>query len=201
MGGPGAGTDEGCSVSVDDVLGGRLAARHLLDTGHTRIGFVGGPLTLHQVRNRLDGARQALAGAGLPAEALIGLPTERLDVAAGRDAGERFLGLGPDRRPTAVFCANDLLALGLLQTMFAAGVRVPEELAIVGYDDIEFAAAAAVPLTSVRQPARRIGRTSAELLIEESLAAPGEHTHRRVVYDPELVVRASTLTRGASGLR
>jgi len=194
----GAETEEGCSVSVDDVLGGTLAVRHLIETGHERLVFVGASVELQQVRNRLTGARQALADAGLPAEALSVVETERLDIAAGRDAGQRLLGLSS--RPTAVFCANDLLALGVLQSLYAAGVRVPEDMAIVGYDDIEFAGAAAVPITSVRQPAFQIGRTSAELLIEESNDAD-RHKHQRVVYEPELVVRASTRRRGAPDSR
>ena len=93
-----------------------------------------------------------------------------------------------------MFCANDLLALGVLQAMFAAGVDVPGELAIVGYDDIEFAAAAAVPLTSVRQPAVTLGALAAGLLLGETEAGEGEpHEHRRVILKPELVVRRSSL--------
>jgi LacI family transcriptional regulator len=85
----------------------------------------------------------------------------------------------------------------VLQALFAMGVRVPEDIAIVGYDDIEFAGAAAVPITSVRQPAFQIGRKSAELLLAESTEAPGEHQHQRVVYQPELIVRASTMHRNS----
>ncbi|MEV3859393.1 LacI family DNA-binding transcriptional regulator [Streptomyces sp. NPDC050095] len=183
-----------CSVSVDDVNGGELAVRHLVDAGHRRIAYVSGPPALNQVKDRRQGALRALKEAGLPASALRELPTERLDVAAGRDAGARLLGLAD--RPTAVFCANDLLALGVLQSMYAAGVRVPEDVAIVGYDDIEFAAAAAVPLTSVRQPAVTMGALAAELLLEEIEAADRPdtaHEHRRVVLQPELVVRGSSL--------
>ncbi|MFC6593555.1 LacI family DNA-binding transcriptional regulator [Kitasatospora paranensis] len=189
----GAEREEGCSVSVDDVLGGTLATRHLIETGNRRMVFVGGPLMLQQVQNRLAGARQAVAEAGLPPEALAVVETERLDIAAGRDAGQRLLGLG--HRPTAVFCANDLLALGVLQSLFAVGVRVPEDIALVGYDDIEFAGAAAIPITSVRQPAYQIGRTSAELLIAETVEEPDTHEHQRIVFQPELVVRASTMRR------
>jgi LacI family transcriptional regulator len=183
--------EEGCSVSVDDVAGGTLAVRHLLETGHRRIAYISGPAQLTQCRDRNIGARKALRDAGLPKNALTILEVQALDVASGRDAGSRLLGL-PDR-PTAVFCANDLLALGVLQAMFAAGVRVPEDMALVGYDDIEFAAAAAVPLTSVRQPAFRIGRTAAELLLDETGTHAQAHTHQRVVYQPELVVRRSSL--------
>ncbi|WP_344665109.1 substrate-binding domain-containing protein, partial [Catenulispora yoronensis] len=116
----------------------------------------------------------------------------RSDIAAGRDAAARVLGLGAAKRPTALFCGNDLIALGVLQELFAAGVAVPEEMAIVGYGDMEAAAGAAVPLTSVRQPAGRLGRAAAELLIEESGPGAGEHVHRDVVFLPELVVRASS---------
>ncbi|MGW5198175.1 LacI family DNA-binding transcriptional regulator [Streptomyces spiralis] len=183
-----------CSVSVDDVAGGALAVRHLVDAGHRSIAYVSGPPGLNQVRDRRTGALNALREAGLGPDVLRELPTERLDVAAGRDAGARLLGLAD--RPTAVFCANDLLALGVLQAMYAAGVGVPDDLAIVGYDDIEFAAAAAVPLTSVRQPAVTMGALAAELLLEETGTREGAaraHEHRRVVLQPELVVRSSTL--------
>jgi LacI family transcriptional regulator len=130
------------------------------------------------------------AEAGLPAAAVTVIEAEQMSVASGRDAGSRLLGLAD--RPTAVFCVNDLVALGVLQAMFAAGVRVPEDVAIVGYDDIEFASAAAVPLTSVRQPAFRMGQTATELLIEETGDGHAEHRHRRVVFQPELVVRGSS---------
>jgi LacI family transcriptional regulator len=179
---------EASSVSVDDVAGGELAGRHLLETGHRRIAFVNGPAILAQCRDREQGLRRALAGS---AAELTVLEAIGLDVSSGRDAGARLLGTSP--RPTAVFCANDLLALGVLQAMVGAGVRVPDEMAIIGYDDIEFAGAAAVPLTSVRQPARRLGRTAAELLLAETSDTKPER--RAVVFTPELVVRESTRVR------
>ncbi len=180
-----------CSVAVDDVLGGRLAVEHLLDRGHTRVAYVGGPGNLGQVRDRLQGAREAWAAAGRPDDTLTWVETAAMTVAEGREAGARLAGLPARRRPTAAFCANDLLALGLLQHAISSGVRVPGEIAIVGYDDIEFAAAAAVPLTSVRQPRQLLGRTAAELVLDE--ASNPEHTHRQVLFTPELVARASTL--------
>ncbi|MFI6095860.1 LacI family DNA-binding transcriptional regulator [Lentzea sp. NPDC051213] len=186
--------DGTCSVAVDDVLGGELAVTHLIETGHTRIAMVGGPFTIQQVRDRHAGALRAMANAGLPEANLTVLETTDLQVAEGRSAGERLVGLPSVRRPTAAFCANDLLALGLLQSMTQQGLKVPEDLAVVGYDDIEFAAAAAVPLTSVRQPRDQLGRTAARLLLEES---EPDHEHRHVQFQPELVVRASTRVRGA----
>lgn len=183
--------EDACSVSVDDVTGGGLAVGHLLEQGHERIAYVSGPMTLAQCRDRRSGAWQACDEAGANHDAITVLETTELDVAAGRDAGSRLLGLR--QRPSAVFCANDLLALGVLQAMVAAGVRVPDDLAIVGYDDIDFAAAAAVPLTSVRQPAARMGEAATELLLGETDESSAEHTHRHVVFEPELVVRRSSL--------
>jgi len=142
------------------------------------------------VRDRREGARAALVDAGLSPDRLVVLETEALTVAEGLSAGERIGGMPAGSRPTAAFCANDLLALGLLQRCVSLGLRVPQDLAIVGYDDIDFAAAAAVPLTSVRQPRRKLGRTAAELLLDE--ASNPDHEHRQVTFTPELVARAST---------
>jgi LacI family transcriptional regulator len=183
-----------CSVSVDDVLGGRLAVEHLLELGHERIAFVGGPDTLGQVRDRLAGARLAMAASGKGEDALVVVDIDALTVAEGRSAGQRIAGIRKQSRPTAAFCANDLVALGLLQQCVTVGLHVPDDLAIVGYDDIDFAAAAAVPLTSVRQPRRKLGSTAAELLIDE--ATNPDHLHQQVVFTPELVARGSTRRTG-----
>jgi LacI family transcriptional regulator len=183
--------DKFCSVAVDDVLGGRLAVEHLVERGHTRVAFIGGPDSIGQVRDRLEGARRAWDDAGLPADQLTVVPTSALTVVEGRSAGERVMGLAARRRPTAAFCANDLLALGLLQQLSTAGLSVPGDLAIVGYDDIDYASAAAVPLTSVRQPRQELGRRAAELVMDE--ADNPDHLHQQVVFTPELVARRSTL--------
>lgn len=182
-----------CSVSVNDAVGGRLAAAHLLSLGHQRLAFVGGPVSLRQVSERLTGTRKAVADEGLDPERLTVMETPAMTVAAGRDAGATIAGSPARSRPTAAFCANDLLALGLLQEMTRRRLRVPEDLAIVGYDDIEFAAAAAVPLTSVRQPRAQLGEAATELLIDE-VENSQRHQHRQVVFEPELVVRESTVS-------
>ncbi len=180
-----------CSVSVDDVLGGDLAVTHLLEAGHERIAFVGGPLSTRQVADRRDGAIRALERAGRDASALHLVETPALNVAAGQLAGAAIAALPAASRPSAVFCANDLLALGVLQEMTTRRIPVPDGIAIVGYDDVEFAAAAAVPLSSVRQPRHQLGRAAAQLLIEEALG-DGAHRHRQVVFEPDLVVRRSS---------
>lgn len=185
--------DKHCSVSVDDRLGGRLAAEHLLELGHQRIAFVGGPQSLGQVRDRREGAVDALLAAGLGRAALVELNTKALTVDEGRHAGSRIAGMPKSERPTAAFCANDLIALGLLQRCMELGFSVPDNLAVIGYDDIDFASAAAVPLTSVRQPRQNLGKTAARLLLDESTNP--NHRHERILFKPELVARTSTRRR------
>ena len=180
-----------CSVAVDDVLGGDVAMSHLLEAGHERLAYVGGPLGLRQVADRREGAVRALQRAGRAESDMLMIETAALNVPAGQRAGAEIAGIPAPQRPTAAFCANDLVALGLLQEMTRHGIRVPDDLAIVGYDDIEFAAAAAVPLSSVRQPRQQLGRTAAQLLLEEALGADG-HQHRQVIFQPELEVRRSS---------
>jgi LacI family transcriptional regulator, galactose operon repressor len=180
-----------CSVAVDDVLGGDLAASHLLAAGHERIAFSGGPQNIRQVADRHEGALRAMKRSGLAPGDLAVFRADALNVAAGQRIGAQLAALRAGDRPTAVFCVNDLMALGVLQEMTRNRIRVPEDVSIVGYDDIDFAAAAAVPLTSVRQPRQQLGRTAARLLLEE--VADGEsHRHRQVIFEPELVIRQST---------
>jgi LacI family transcriptional regulator len=180
-----------CSVSVDDVLGGDLAVSHLLAAGHSRVAYVAGPASLRQVADRHEGALRALRRADRPERDLKVIEMDALNVAAGQRAGAAIAKIPARSRPTAAFCANDLIALGLLQEMTRRRIRVPEDIAIVGYDDIEFAAAAAVPLSSVRQPRQELGHSAAQLLLEEALGDPA-HKHRQVIFEPELVARQSS---------
>jgi LacI family transcriptional regulator len=177
------------SVSTDDVIGGALAGAHLVELGHRRLWFIGGSLEVRQMRDRLDGLRDAVAAvAGV---ALHVETARRGDAAEGVDFGRSIAALPARERPDAVFAANDMLALGVIQGMTGEGLRVPHDVAVVGYDDIVFAAAAAIPLTSVRQPSRQMGAAAATLLIEQ-LSDPGAASVRSIVYKPELVIRAST---------
>lgn len=185
-----------CSVSVDDLAGGRIAGQHLLDQGHTRLAFVGGPGTLAQVRDRRLGIELAVEQAG-PGVSLLAVSTPALSLEAGVNSAGELAALPAGERPTAVFAANDLIAIGLLQGFVTAGLRVPDDMAIIGYDDIAFAAAAAVPLSSIRQPREDIGRRSAELLVSEIEAADtgSAHRHQVVRFTPQLVARRSTQRR------
>lgn len=178
------------SVSVDDVEGGRIAARHLLEGGRRRIAFVGGPRSIEQVADRFSGASEVVAGAS--GATLTEFRTTALSVLEGRRVGEELAQLPAALRPDAVFAANDLLALGVLQALVMTGsLRVPEDVALVGYDDIDFTRSAVVPITSVRQPATEIGSTAVDLVLREADAAP-DALREQVVFQPELVVRAST---------
>lgn len=179
------------SVSVEDRLGGRLGAEHLLEIGRRRIAFIGGPRSIQQVRARLAGAQEAAAAAG--AGEVRFLETKAMDFAAGRYAAERLLEASPGERPDAIFAANDLIAIGALQALMLGGVAVPHDVALVGYDDIEFAGAAAIPLTSVRQPAVAIGETAARILLEEIAGGERRARPERVKLKPELIVRMSTI--------
>ncbi len=180
------------SVSVDNVSGGRMAAEHLIQTGRSRIAFVGGPFDLRQVSDRLAGARVAVE-AGPHEIGIEVVATGALTVEEGIAAGMRILGRPERDWPDAVFAANDLLALGLLQAFVGSGrLLVPQRIALIGFDDIAFARAAAVPLSSMRQPSRTIGATALRVLIEE--ADDPTLIPRQTVFQPELVVRESTRT-------
>lgn len=177
------------SVAVDDIEGGQLAVSHLLGLGRRRIAFIGGPLATRQVADRLEGARRSVErveGASLEV-----IETPALTVLQGRAAGEALVARDAADRPDAVFAANDLLAVGLLQGLsLMADLRVPEDIALIGYDDIDFASATVVPLSSIRQPASLIGYTAVDVLLAE--LGEGAGHERNVRFQPELVVRAST---------
>ena len=178
------------SVAVDDVEGGYLAVRHLLSGGRTRIAYVCGPRSIRQVADRLAGAQRAIAE--VPGAQLEVVELPALTVLQGRAAGEQLVARAAGDRPDAVFAANDLLAVGLLQALQLMGdLRVPDDIALIGYDDIDFAAATVVPLSSIRQPAHLIGYTAVDLLLRH-LADPAGEDERNVRFRPELVIRASS---------
>jgi LacI family transcriptional regulator len=177
------------SVSVDDVAGGRMAVDHLVSIGRRRIAFVGGPMQIRQVTDRLEGSRRAVDAQ--PGATLEVIQTAALTVGEGRQAGADILSRPVGTRPDAIFAANDLIAVGLLQALYMQGsVIVPNEIALIGYDDISFAEASVVPLSSIRQPSALIGQTAVDILLEEA----DDPTRRavQIVFQPELIVRAST---------
>jgi LacI family transcriptional regulator len=182
-----------CSVSVNDTRGARLVAEHLIELGHERIALINGPVGLKPCAERRESFVEVLADNGLELDAAHDVEAPEMTIEAGAEAAARLLAATP--LPTAVFCANDLLALGTERTALGLGVRVPDDLAIVGYDDIRFASTALVPLTTVRNPSFELGYEATKLLIDEASNRDG-HTHRRLLFEPELVVRSSTAVAG-----
>jgi len=189
------GADDLCSsVSVDDVAGGYLAVSHLLGIGRRRIAFAGGSASIRQVSDRLSGAQKALDAHTDASLEILSAP--EMTVLAGRSIGQRLIERGREHMPDGIFCANDLLAVGILQSLLLIhGLRVPEDVALIGYDDIDFAQSTVVPLSSIRQPTDKIGTTAVELLQEQLASTP---RYRQVKFRPELVARQSTLGAEAS---
>ncbi|WP_062318137.1 LacI family DNA-binding transcriptional regulator [Demequina maris] len=179
-----------CSVSLDGTAGGYIAARHLVDLGRRRLAFVGGPLP--QVTDRLAGVSRAVDEA--PGALMSVFEVPDLTVDQGRVVGKRIAALDARDRPDGIFAANDLVALGILTELLAAGIDVPADVALVGYDDIDYAKTASVPLTSVAQPRTTIATEALRLLLEEERAtAKTPHVHEQRRLAPELIVRASTV--------
>ena len=176
------------SVSIDDVAGGRVVAEHLISRGARRIAFVGGPLGVPQVADRLAGAQAAV-----DASSGVGLEVVEIDdrtVSGGRAAALAVLSRPLADRPDAIFAVNDLMALGVLNALTHAGVSVPRDVLIAGYDDTVFAEASLVPLTTVRGRSDGYGNVVIDLLWEVLQGQEIANPHR--VFRPELVVREST---------
>jgi LacI family transcriptional regulator len=175
-----------CSVSVDDIHGGQLGIEYLTGLGHTDIAWVCGPDSIPQVADRGAGVAKAAKFAGATVETIR---VSLMNTTQGEEAAKKILAL--KTIPTAIFCANDLLALGVMRTLRENKLRIPEQVSVLGYDDIEFAASAAVPLSSISQPAYQMGVTAADLLLNECEEAE-THEHQQIRFQPQLVERAST---------
>jgi DNA-binding LacI/PurR family transcriptional regulator len=185
--------DELPSVVIDDVAGGRLATQYLIELGHRRIAFIGDkpsdPFRFLSSRDRTNGYERALAGASIPLRAeYVREGTQSRHVA--RSIAEELLRLS--ERPTAVFAASDVQALGVLEAARGLGIDVPGELSVIGFDDIEIASY--VGLTTVRQPLFESGRRGAELLLRALVGEPPAVRIETMSLD--LVVRGTTRPPG-----
>ncbi len=175
------------SVGATNWTGGMAATRHLLDLGHRRIAMLSGPTQWPCCRARLDGYRAAMDAAGVPVDPAL-VRTSTLYVEGGLRDGTELLRL-PDP-PTAVFCSNDLQALGMYEAARRAGVRIPDDLSVVGFDDLSFTQWAGPPMTTVRQPLVQMGAAAARMVLALS---EGERLEQhRVELATTLVVRDST---------
>jgi len=180
------------TVTVDNQHGGHIATKHLIDLGHRRIAYVTAPADHSSDLDRMTGYQQALGEAGLELDPVLIVPGNgRSD--GGERAMETLAGLHP--LPSAVFCYNDMTAVGLITAARQAGLSVPQELAVVGFDDIPFARHCHPPLTSIAQPKIEMGQFAMKMAL--SLMANGDDNNEEelsnVVVRGELVVRASTV--------
>ena len=183
-------TDEpvDCDIVLNDNAGGaRAATEHLIALGHRNIAYVTARKAVSTVRDRLAGYRGALIAADLPADDRYVVRSE-INVGDANDA-TRMLFERSDR-PSAILAYNDLMAVGVLAALTEMGLRVPDDIALVGYDDIAYAPYLSVPLTTVRQQTQRMGRTAARLLLDRLNGS--EMPPRRMVLPSELIVRASS---------
>ncbi|HEX6522099.1 MAG TPA: LacI family DNA-binding transcriptional regulator [Streptosporangiaceae bacterium] len=175
------------SVGTTNWQGGMTATRHLIELGHRRIAIISGPAGLWASRARLDGYRAAMQAAGLvPDETFI--RQEAFTVSAGRSRAHELLSL--PQPPTAVVAGNDSQAFGVLQAVREHGLRVPDDLSVVGFDDVPVASWAAPPLTTVRQPLAAMAATALRMLRSDPATAAGEPCHIELA--TMLVVREST---------
>ncbi|MFC4534977.1 LacI family DNA-binding transcriptional regulator [Sphaerisporangium dianthi] len=175
------------SVGATNWHGGLAATRHLLELGHRRIGMIGGPPEMLCSRARIDGYRAALETAGVAVDpSLIRYGDFLVD--SGHVHGKAFLEL-PDR-PTAVFAGSDMQAFGVFEAVRRAGLRVPDDLSVVGFDDLPLARSAWPPLTTVRQPLEEMAALATRMALEISRGDSLET--RRVELATDLLIRDST---------
>jgi DNA-binding LacI/PurR family transcriptional regulator len=177
-------------VGTNHELGASIATQHLIDLGHTEIGYINSPQNNSLGNIRLEGYRKTLTKAGLPFKASYLLELVDGESSNGYNSGYK---LGDafhhlSQKPTAYFVYNDLAALGFIKRVQELGYRVPEDIAIVGFDDIEQAGYSEVPLTTIHQPIEKIGATAIEKLIQ---LIEGKKPPVRTTFEPHLVVRDS----------
>ncbi|HEX2553766.1 MAG TPA: LacI family DNA-binding transcriptional regulator [Microvirga sp.] len=173
-------------IEVDNRAAAQAMTEYLAALGHRRIAYVCGPAGNVLERERLRGYRDGLAAAGLAFDPGLVFPGD-YSLEAGVQVGEGIL--AREGRPGAVFCSNDEMAIGLMRTLISGGLRVPQDISVAGFDDIEFAAVVEPPLTTVHQPRRELGQAGAAVLLD---LLAGRKAQPRVRLPTEIIVRAST---------
>ncbi len=175
------------TVESDSFGGALTATRHLIELGHRRIGFVAGRPDLRSAGLRDAGYRRALSDAGIPLDpSLVGIGRYELD--ATRESARIML--SGESRPTAIFAANDLSAIAVIDVAHELGLRVPDDLSVIGFDDVPEATRRTLPLTTIQQPMRRLGAVAADMVF--TLLSGREIDEMHVILPTRLVVRATT---------
>lgn len=185
---------EADAVRVNNRAGMRLAAEHLVELGHARVGMVSGPLDLATGYERYHGLREALEDLGVGLDDSLVRFGDFMTTSGQRGAAEL---LGLDSPPTALVTANNQMTLGAMLAVRQLGVKVPDELSLVGFDDVEWGPVADPPLTAVAQPTYDLGHGAAEMLLDRIEGVADEGPHVRLL-DPWLVARGSTARLGAT---
>ena len=173
-------------IQDNSLLGGDMATRYLIERGHTRIACIAGPLDKTPARLRLEGYREAMHNAKLLIPDGYEI-TSDFEFGGGLEAMQQLL--KHPERPDAVFVGNDAMAFGAYQALYQAGLRIPQDMAVIGYDDIELARYMTPPLTTIHQPKDELGELAIDVLIHR-IAQPGQK-QQRMQLTPELVVRGS----------
>lgn len=175
-------------VKTDHVYGAQLAVNRLLEIGRKRIAYIGGPAKISSVAERLEGSRKAMKQKGLSPRKLI-IEHANLKMEDGYSAMKNLL--NSEITPDGVFVYSDLMAIGAMNAIKEAGLKIPDDIAVVGYDDIEFASYLEIPLTTIRQARYEIGNKSAAIIIDKLENKKEKHLTRHIVLTPELIIRKS----------
>ncbi|MBJ6125313.1 LacI family DNA-binding transcriptional regulator [Microvirga splendida] len=172
-------------IEIDNRAAASRMTQHLASLGHRRIAYVSGPANNILERERFSGFKDGLEAAGQPFDPTLVLPGD-YTIESGVAAGQALVARAT--RPTAVFCTSDEMAIGLMRTLFSAGLRVPQDMSVAGFDDIEFAAVAEPALTTIHQPRRELGQAAASALIA---LLQGRPSPKRIRLETDLVIRDS----------
>lgn len=178
------------SVSLNNEEGGYQAAKRLIENGHKRIGIIVGIKGLSNTQDRLQGYKNALKEAGIPILKELITYGDYIE-SGGRSATKKLLAL--PNPPTAIFSTNNLMTLGCIKELYKRKVSIPDEMALIGFDDSTWAEALIPPLTTVKQPGYELGVNAAELLIKK--LSNGNSSRMNIVLNPELVIRESCGTK------
>jgi LacI family transcriptional regulator len=178
----------GAAVVLDNHAAGRIAAGHLISLGHRQLAYIGGPANVHIARERLGGFRAEAEAAGVDLPNTAFHHAENWHAASGYEAMRALL--KRRRRFSAVFCAGDLLAIGAMHALAEVGLCIPDDISVMGLDDIDLAAYFTPPLTTISQSITSMATLGVELLLDE--LAGRARASNRIVIEPTLVVRAST---------
>ena len=173
-----------CSVSIDQVRGGYVGLEYLAKLGHKKVLWVSGPAHHHQSNQRFVGISEAAKEFGVQ---LSVMSSPSLDFLSGEHIAPQIIEAG---LPDAIFAGNDSLALGIMNYFYKQGIKVPEDVSVIGYDNVAYAESALVPLTTVSQTPYQLGFTMGGQMIAE-IESKVDHVHQHVIFQPQIVERAS----------